>query len=196
MDIPEIINYFFRFFLLIVNRFLLSLYKLTNRIQFLRLDFLFDTFPQGIFREDYVASFSFIAFLDRVQDVHVILYGVLALKLKDETVLQFVSLLLLRQRGLLELQLGVGLVYLLHYHFKTFRRHHDRLFDLVVLLRFVVDGEIIVDLVFLFFEELLKMFIIFCPQRNYHSSLPFFVVLLVVDAIVIFLLDPYHLKVS
>lgn len=91
--------------------------------------------------------------------------------------------------------MGVGLVYLLHYHFKTFRRHHDRLFDLVVLLGFV-DGKIIVDLVFLFFEELFKMFIIFCPQRNYHSSLPFFVVLLVVDAIVIFLLDPDHLKVS
>lgn len=194
--IPLIINYFVRFFLLKLNRYLFSLHKLTNRIQFLRFDFLFDASSQSIFREDYVASFSFLTFLDRIQDVQVILYCVLALKLKDKAVLQFIRLLLLDQRGLLELQLGVGLIDLLHYHFKTFRRHHDRLLDLVVLLGFVIDGKIIVDLVFLLFEELLKMFIIFCPQRDDHSSLPFFVAFLAIDTIVVFFLDPDHLEVS
>lgn len=88
----------------------------------------------------------------------------------------------------------MGLIHLLNYCLVRFRWHHHRRLGLVLLLRLLIDGEVVIDFVFLLQKELLKMLVVFGPQRNHHPRLPLLLLLLLLDTVVLFLLDPNHLE--
>ena len=128
------------------------------------------TEPQSLLREDDIASLHIFTFLNRIK--HIVFNGVLSFQLKDEAVLQFKGFL-----GVLawNLELGVRLFDFIDHHLETLRRHHEGLLSLLELLRggVLIDGEIIVNLIFLFFEVFFEVSIILSPQRNHHSCLSF-----------------------
>jgi hypothetical protein len=62
-------------------------------------------------------------------------------------------------------------------HLKTFRRDHEGLLDLHLFGVDVNGKGVIFDFIFLIFEELLKMLVVLCSQRNHHTRLSLFLIL-------------------
>ena len=120
-----------------------------------------------------------LTFLNIIQ--HIVFNRILSLQLKNKTILQFECFFV---QLVWHLQLGVGLAYFLHHSLETLRRHHERLLDLVVLLRILVDRKIIVNLIFLFFKVLLEMRIVLCSQRNNHPCLPLLLRLIILNTFI------------
>ena len=81
------------------------------------------------------------------------------------------------------LELGVGLLDLLANCFEALGRHHEGLLSRNHLFRILVDRKVIFDLVFFFFEILLKLFVVVCPQRYNDSGFSFVLVARTVNTV-------------
>lgn len=86
------------------------------------------------------------AFFNGIQ--HIVLYGVLALELEDETVLEFVGLTFV---GGWHLELSMRLLDFFADCLETLGGHHKGLSGYGYLFGIFIDWEVISDLVFFFF---------------------------------------------
>ena len=179
----------FRFLLFLRFNLFYSLNQSSYLIKFLWL-FLCAT-SKSLLRKDEVSCLGIFAFLDRIK--HVVLDGVLALKLKDKTVLKFIDLFSVRVR---KLKLSMGLLNFFTDCFKAFSRHHESLSSHDKLFWVFINGEIIFDLIFLFFEVLLELFVIFCSHGYHHSRLALVLVTGTVYTVELFIFNINHWEIA
>jgi hypothetical protein len=134
--------------------------------------------------EDDVSGLRIFAFLDGVE--HVVFDGVLAFQFENEAILKFIRFLFV---VIWHLKLSVGLLDFLADHFEALGGHDEGLPPLADLLGIFVDGEVIIEFVFLFLEEFLEMFVVFSPQRHNHSYFSLLFPLCFLNTVELFMIE-------